>query len=293
MMKRLLLFGSAPKGEMATELRDFVEGLRHLKVDVSVENQLAGEMNLADECATFNPEQLPPADMAVSLGGDGTFLRTAAWGAPCHLPILGINTGHLGYLTAGHIKDWREIIDEVLRGDYVLQQRTMLQAHCNGMEIAYPYALNEVAIMHNGVMSVVAVRTWLNDTPLTTYSGDGLVMCTPTGSTAYNLSVGGPILEPTTQCLVLSPISPHSLSMRPVVIPDDTTITVQTSSQVGTYQLCLDGKTVICPSESRVVIRKAPFTAQVVQRRSACFAVTLRNKLHWGTETLRDQMKNG
>jgi len=233
---------------------------------------------------SFEPSGMPDADMALSLGGDGTFLTTVMWASPKGLPILGINLGHLGYLTAVNLEESNDMIDDVLAGNYRIEQRTMLQVQCDAVDIAHPWALNEVAILRHDTSSMLDMETSLQGCELTTYRGDGLIVSTPTGSTAYNMSVGGPILEPTTSCLVLSPISPHSLTMRPLVVRDDSQVVVRTHSRADYYEVSIDGEVTLCPTGSSLTIGRAPYCARVVQRQSNNFANTLRQKLLWGTD---------
>ena len=200
------------------------------------------------------------------------------------MPILGVNVGHLGYLTAGSLDEHAHVIDDVLAGNYRIEERTMLQVACGAVEISHPWALNEVAILRHETSSMLDMETRLRSHELTTYRGDGLIISTPTGSTAYNMSVGGPILEPTTSCLVLSPISPHSLTMRPLVVRDDSEIVVRTHTRATHYEVSLDGEVSLCPTGSTLTISRAPYCARVVQTLDNNFASTLRQKLLWGTD---------
>ena len=158
----------------------------------------------------------------------------------------------------------------------------MLEVRCTAAKIDHPFALNDIAILRHDTSAMLELETQLSGVPLTTYKSDGLIVSTPTGSTAYNLSAGGPIIAPQAQCVVLSPISPHSLTMRPLVVPDNAVVTVTTRSRAGNYQVSIDGEVHVCPTTSSVTIRKAPFRAMVVQPRGHDFAATLRQKLHWG-----------
>ena len=224
------------------------------------------------------------ADIAISLGGDGTFLRTAKRVSQKNIPILGINTGHLGYLTDATMDEVEIVIDDIVNNQYKVECRTLLEVvpldpH---FTIPQPFALNEVAILRQDTSSMISVETSVNDTYFTTYKGDGLILSTPTGSTAYNLSVGGPILDPNAQNIVLSPISPHSLNMRPLVLRDDSVITISTISRADSYNVSIDGRSNTLPIGTAITIRKAPFTIKVVQSLRHSFISTLREKLMWG-----------
>ena len=285
-MKRLVIFGNTYQQGDVGRVLTLLEYLRQRGLDVAVEREYLRYLSQEHEIGlpAFVAAHVPDADMALSLGGDGTFLTTAMWVSPKGMPILGVNVGHLGYLTAGSLDEHAHVIDDVLAGNYRIEERTMLQVACNAVEISHPWALNEVAILRHETSSMLDMETRLRSHELTTYRGDGLIISTPTGSTAYNMSVGGPILEPTTSCLVLSPISPHSLTMRPLVVRDDSEIVVRTHTRATHYEVSLDGEVSLCPTGSTLTISRAPYCARVVQTLDNNFASTLRQKLLWGTD---------
>lgn len=226
------------------------------------------------------------ADIAISLGGDGTFLRTAKRISHKNIPIVGINTGRLGYLTDATMDEVEHVITDIMNKHYQIECRTLLEVipTDSNMTINDPFALNEVAILRQDTSSMISVETSVNGTYFTTYQGDGLIISTPTGSTAYNLSVGGPILDPTSQNIVLSPISPHSLTMRPLVLRDDAEIIIKAQSRSEIFNISIDGCSNPFPIGSSFVIRKAPYTIKVIQSIRHSFVDTLRGKLMWGTD---------
>lgn len=226
------------------------------------------------------------AEIALSIGGDGTFLRTAKRISHKDMPIVGINTGRLGYLTDATMSEAETVINDLIAQKYKIEERTLLEVipDDNSIEIKEPYALNEVAVLRQDTSSMISVKTSVNGTYFTTYLGDGLIISTPTGSTAYNLSVGGPILDPTSQNVVLSPISPHSLTMRPLVLRDDAEIKISPQSRSEIFNISIDGRSNLCPIGSSVTIRKAPFTIKVIQSLRHSFVDTLRDKLMWGAD---------
>lgn len=285
-MKSLVIFGNTYQHDDSTRVMALLDYLCQHGLDIAVERQYLDY--LCNGChagiASFEAAHVPEADMALSLGGDGTFLTTAMWVSQQGMPILGINMGHLGYLTTGHLDENRLVIDEVLAGHYRIEERTMLRVECDAVDIPHPWALNEVAILRHDTSSMLDMETRLRSHILTTYRGDGLIVSTPTGSTAYNMSVGGPILEPTTSCLVLSPISPHSLTMRPLVVRDDSIIVVRTHTRATHYEVSIDGEVTLCPTGSTLTIQRANHCARVVQLAGNNFASTLRQKLLWGTD---------
>ena len=242
---------------------------------------LAGDLALNLSAVTLagsDFRSLPHIDMALSIGGDGTFLRTAAWVADTGTPILGINTGHLGYLAPLPVADAPASVDNILAGNYTVEHRSLLQVtepatrgwHC---------ALNEVVLAKDDSASLITAETLLDSRPLATYKADGLIIATPTGSTAYNLSAGGPIIQPTAPVWVLSPIAAHSLGMRPLVVSDDTVLRITVSGRGHTFRLTLDGRSTTLPMGTQVTVRRAPFTTGVVQPLGTGFPAVLRTKL--------------
>ena len=221
------------------------------------------------------------ADIAVSLGGDGSFLRTAAWVAHSEIPILGVNTGHLGFLASCDISGLSSLPDIIDRGDYALRCHSLIEV-VEPRVIGWPYALNEVTVTKGDGASIVNVAAKINGEDLANYRADGLIVSTPTGSTAYNLSVGGPIVQPTAPVFVLSPIAAHSLSMRPFVIDDTSVLVLDCDSRFPKFRLTLDGRATDLPQGTRVVLAKARFVTKAVVLPGHNFAKTLREKLSWG-----------
>ncbi len=230
----------------------------------------------------------PRADIAVSIGGDGAFLKTARWVADGGEPVAGINTGHLGFLSAFTFDRPEEIRSCLLEGRFDVDRRTLLEVSWDADPVGGTprrqsvTALNEVAITRADTASMVRLPTRVNGCESLTYSGDGLIISTPTGSTAYNLSVGGPILDPSLGGFVLSPVAAHSLNIRPVVFGDTAVIEVLCEGRAPALRLAVDGKAVSIPTGTRVTVRKAPYTLSIVQNPGHCFSDTLLNKLGLG-----------
>lgn len=223
------------------------------------------------------------ADLAVSLGGDGTFLRTAAWVGEKEIPIVGVNTGHLGYLAALTVNQLPEL-PKLIADDYLrIERRSVLEILSPDLpQHVGRYALNDIAVSKEETSSMIQASVSLGPTPLAEYKADGLVICTPTGSTAYNLSVGGPIVQPTLDVNVISPVAAHSLSMRPLVVGADTPITIVPQARTAHIRLALDGRSTLVDTGTPVVVGQAPFKVLVMQVAEHTFAATLRQKLHWG-----------
>lgn len=225
------------------------------------------------------------ADIIISLGGDGTFLKTASRVAPKGLPILGINTGRLGFLTDASADEMKNAINEIYSGKYCIEERSMLQLTCEDHDMqSSPYALNEVAILKRDCASMISIHTTINHTYLNTYQADGLVISTPTGSTAYSLSIGGPIMAPHTNTIAITPVAPHSLNVRPIVIRDDWEITLDVESRSHNFLVAIDGRNETCKEGTRLTIRRAPHTVKVIKQSTHTFFDLLRNKMMWGID---------
>ncbi len=224
------------------------------------------------------------AECVVSIGGDGTFLKAAQWVGAAETPILGINTGHLGFLASYSLEEMEELTDVVARDLGQRERRAVLEVRSSSLPDGFwPYALNEVAVQKGETASMVTVHAEIDGYFLADYLSDGLVVATPTGSTAYNLSAGGPILQPTLECLVLSPIAPHSLTMRPLVVSGESEIHLRAYSRMDYARVSLDGRSFMLRcGEDELEITKAPFAVVVLRRPDASFSRLLRNKLLWG-----------
>lgn len=233
----------------------------------------------------------PEADLALSIGGDGAFLKTARWVGESEIPVAGINTGHLGYLSAFTFDAPEEIYNHLLEGDYRVENRSMLLVNINMPDETHHStrfiprqftALNEIAVTRGDIASMLRIAARINGLSSLNYMGDGLIISTPTGSTAYNLSVGGPILDPELAGWVLSPIAAHSLSMRPLVVKDSSRIELRIDARGDGYHLAADGKQVTLPLEATLTITRAPHGVKVVQQTNHTFTDTLRDKLGLG-----------
>lgn len=225
---------------------------------------------------------VPDASIALSFGGDGTFLRTAQWVGPAGIPILGINTGHLGYLAAIGIDMLPELPRLLAEDSFTLESRCVMQVLSPRLpEHVGCHALNEVAIAKEESASMIHARVRVDGELLADYKADGLICSTPTGSTAYNLSVGGPIVQPTVPVWIISAVAAHSLSMRPFVTDSSARISILTEGRSAHVRLAVDGRSVLIDNGTEIVLGRAPFDIKVLRLNSDTFAATLRRKLHW------------
>lgn len=221
--------------------------------------------------------------LALSIGGDGTFLTTARAAGPLGIPIMGINSGHLGYLAATELEHAHGIVSDILDGSYTISPRSAIELKLNSQSLLHlPVALNEVAIQRQDTASMITVRCTIAGASPVSYSGDGLVVSTPTGSTAYNMSAGGPLLDPEAPVWAITPVAPHSLNMRPLVVADSNILSISVSGRSTSYLLSVDGSAIHVPMNCPLTIRKAPYDIFVAMRHGYNFIDTLRQKLGWG-----------
>jgi len=226
-------------------------------------------------------------DLFFSVGGDGTLLKSITYIGSLGIPIVGINTGRLGFLATIQKTTIKKSIDAIVRGNYSISERSLLSIHTNPKsDELFPlnYALNEIAVNRKNTTSMIKVETFINEDYLTTYWSDGLIVSTPTGSTGYSLSCGGPVIHPDTHSLALTPIAPHNLNARPLVIPDSSEITLKVSGREETYLVSLDSRIATLENTTTIKIKKAPFTIKMVQLNDNPFVHTLREKLLWGED---------
>lgn len=231
-------------------------------------------------------------DFLFSIGGDGTILRAVTLIQDSKIPILGINTGRLGFLTSLHRDALTEGLDLFFDKKFTFISRSLLQVRTkNSISILEEsgIALNEVSVNRKNTTSMLSIRTELDGKPLTTYWSDGLIISTPTGSTGYSLSSGGPIVSPTAQCWILNPIAPHNINMRPLIVPDNTEIKISVEGRSKYHLLSLDSRIVTLENGNDIYIKKAPFAVRTVQLNGSDFFSTLREKLFWGQDRRNTQ----
>jgi len=226
-------------------------------------------------------------DLFISIGGDGTILKSVTYVRDLGIPIVGINTGRLGFLATIQKEKITESINQILNNEFSISERSLLSITTdtpNAEITSLNFALNEIAVNRKNTTSMIKVETMVNDKYLTSYWSDGLIISTPTGSTGYSLSCGGPIIDPSTNSIVLTPIAPHNLNARPLVIPDSSTITLKVSGREVNYLVSMDSRIATVENNTTLIIKKAPFTIKLVQLVDESFIKTLRKKLLWGED---------
>jgi len=235
----------------------------------------------------FNTDDDLPDDVQYlfSIGGDGTFLQSVLTLKNKSIPAIGLNLGRLGFLSDISRDDMQQAIEHILNGRYDVEERTVLQLD-EGRHLFgdFNYALNEIAVTKLDTSSMIRIHTYLNEEYLSTYWADGLVISTPTGSTAYSLSVGGPILTPNAQSLIITPIAPHNLTVRPIVVPDNISLRLQVEGRGHQFLTSLDSRSEAIAFPGELHIRKAEFHVKTLKLPGHGFFSTLRNKLMWGAD---------
>lgn len=226
-------------------------------------------------------------DMLISIGGDGTILRATSLVRQSGIPILGINAGRLGFLASVQKENIENFLQFVIDKKYTISSRTLLSLSClpkNTTIQNINFAMNEITVSRKDTTSMITIETYLNGEYLNSYWADGLIIATPTGSTGYSMSCGGPILTPDVKSLVITPIAPHNLNARPLVIPDKTEIRLKVSGREENYLVSLDSRISSIKNESVLIIKKTPFKINMVEIPGETFLKTLRNKLLWGED---------
>ncbi len=226
-------------------------------------------------------------DMLLSIGGDGTILRAATLVRDSGIPILGVNAGRLGFLASVQKENIENFLQYVIEKKYTISPRSLLSLNCipeNKDIEGLNFAMNEISVSRKDTTSMITIETSLNGEYLNSYWADGLIIATPTGSTGYSLSCGGPILTPDVDSFVITPIAPHNLNARPLVIPDTTEIRLRVSGREDFYLISLDSRITSVRNDSVLIIRKTPFKINMVEIPEETFLKTLRNKLLWGED---------
>ncbi|MCF6167203.1 NAD kinase [Lutibacter sp.] len=227
-------------------------------------------------------------DFMVTIGGDGTILRAVTFIRNSNIPIVGINTGRLGFLATVQKEEIKNAIEQLINGEFIVKERALLSVTTSPKIknlAALNFALNEVSVNRKNTASMITVETYLDNEYLTSYWADGLIIATPTGSTGYSLSCGGPIITPQAKSFVLTPIAPHNLNARPLVIPDDTVIKFKVSGREDKFFLSLDSRITTIKRNTEVQVEKSKFNLKMVQLNKQTFIKTLREKLLWGQDT--------
>lgn len=286
---RFALFGNTYQEHKSAHVTHLLEILRRRKAQICISNEFYDFLRNHTKADLSGLEVFEgnsfSADMVLSIGGDGTFLKAASRVGKKEIPILGINTGRLGFLADVLPDQMEDAFDEIYQGNYLAEPRRVLKLTCNGHVLkGYPYGLNEIAVLKRDTSSMITIHAYINGEPLNVYQADRLVISTPTGSTGYSLSVGGPILVPQSGTISLTAVAPHSLNVRPIVIRDDWEITLDVESRSHNFLIAVDGRSETCREGTRLTIKRADYYVRIVKRCHHSFFNTLREKMMWGMD---------
>ena len=249
-------------------------------------NQFYSTINLSNKYSTFNcAEDLDDIDFIISLGGDGTLLDTVTMVRDKGIPVIGINYGRLGFLASIGKDELHTAVEALVKRNYVLDKRTLLHLDANMPLFGkVPYALNEITIQKKDTSPMIKIHTYLNGEFLNTYWADGLIVATPTGSTGYSLSCNGPVIFPDSGSFVITPISPHNLNIRPIVVPDTNIISFEVEGRTDGFLCTLDSRREIVDKDVQLAVKKESFSIDLIRLNEINFLQTLRNKLSWGLD---------
>ncbi|MBQ0007386.1 MAG: NAD kinase [bacterium] len=283
---KILIFGNRYKDGFPKGVYDLISRLKEMGADLRFEKGFGLRINEVMNLELKDDElfdEVDDANVALSMGGDGTLLRTASAIGCREIPILGINCGHLGFLTDVQDEELGQLADVLMKGKYATEKRIVLKTITSDGRVMY--ALNETAVHKQDISSIIKIRTRVNGEELNSFAADGLLVATPTGSTAYSLSVGGPILMPDSHNLVIAAIASHSLNVRPLVVPDDFGIDLSVESRNGCYLMANDGNMSMMDNGITLHIERAEFCVRIVRLDNHSFFKTLKKKLLWGAQT--------
>ncbi len=244
-------------------------------------------MQFSKEFKTFNNKEELKAqniELFFTFGGDGTIVNSLLFIQDLEIPIVGVNTGRLGFLSSFTKEEVFHELDLILQGEYNLSKRSVIEITSPNKGFFYPYALNDVTISRKETTSMITVDSYIDDEFLNVFWGDGVIISTPTGSTAYSLSCGGPIISPNNDNFVITPIAPHNLNVRPIIVNDDVEIRLKIESRVPQYSLSLDSRLTHIDTNVEIRMKKAKFKVLLVQPANISFFETIRQKLLWGKD---------
>ena len=287
--KKFALFGNLYQEKKAVAVQKFLAIVDGSDAQLAIQKNfyefLVNNLQIAvPDCEIIEDDNFN-ADFVVCMGGDGTFLNVASQVGDKSIPIVGFNTGRLGFLASFSPEKIEETIRDLNTGNYNIEKHSVIHVSSKDMDLGpMPFALNEVALLKHDISSMISIHTNIDGEYLTTYQADGLIVGTPTGSTAYSLSVGGPIVVPQGNIITLTPVAPHSLNMRPLVVCDTSEVELRVQSRSGNFLVAVDGRSRSYPDNILITIKKAPYSVNVVTKKNQSFYTTLRRKMMWGTD---------
>lgn len=287
---KIAIYGQIYHHNSESSITKLLDSLKNNSATVIIEsdfyNALTSHIKLNESYNTFT-ELDGSFDLLISIGGDGTMLRSVTYVRDLNIPIVGINTGRLGFLATIQVDQIEKAISDIMTRNYSLSERSLLCIDTvpkNEQFSELNFALNEIAVSRKNTTSMITVETTLDEEYLTSYWADGLIVSTPTGSTGYSLSCGGPVIMPEAESLVLTPIAPHNLNARPLVISNHTKIKLRVSGREDTFLVSLDSRIATLNNDTTIHIEKAPFKVKMIELNHDSFLNTIRKKLLWGED---------
>ena len=289
---KIAIFGIEVNEQSKATLLILISYLINKKAFISIEtnffNSVQKILSTKTDAKEFNSfETLDPSfDLLISIGGDGTILRAITGVKDLGIPIVGINTGRLGFLSTIKTNAIEDALDQIFEGNYRISKRDMLflKTTPNNTNLKIDFALNEIAVSRKNTTSMISIETWLDDEYLNSYWADGLIISTPTGSTGYSLSCGGPIIMPESDSLAMTPIAPHNLNARPLVISAKHKIRLKISGRENEFLISLDSRINSLKNSTEIIIEKAKYQINMIELQGGSFIETLRKKLLWGVD---------
>ncbi len=292
------IIANITKDNILEVVSSFIQKLKANGLDYLLTRALAEEggklkIALEEDMPADDSEIYEKSDIIISLGGDGTMLSTAFHAHFYDKPVLGINLGKLGFLVEIDIKSIDKVIEEIKNKEYKVEERMVIEGLCDSPSSEKLYAVNDIVIEKGGWSKMIELAAWVDGEYVTTFSADGLIVATPTGSTGYSLSTGGPIVTPTAKAITLAPISPHSLTVRPLVLSSNQEIIIKADSLFKEIQINCDGQRVFSfPPPIEVKIKKSKRPLKLIHTSLTTYFDTLRNKLLWGVDARHDKINN-
>jgi NAD+ kinase len=291
---KIAIYGHYFSEDAEKYIEDLLDALKSKNAEIYIEERFSkliqSSFNISVGFKTFNNHNNldNSFDCMFTLGGDGTVLRSIMYLRDSNIPVIGVNIGRLGFLATVNKEEISEAIESLYNKNYSVKERSLLTVKTEpkiDTVDEFNYALNEITISRKNTTSMITIETYVDDEYLTSYWADGLITSTPTGSTGYSLSCGGPVISPQAKNFVLTPIAPHNLNARPLVIPDDTKLRMKVHGRENTFFISLDSRIATIDSKTEIFIEKAPFTIKMIELNNQTFIKTLRKKLLWGEDT--------
>lgn len=288
---KVAIYGLKTSPEQKTSLMNFLDELNRRNIQYTIEK--AFKQNLESllgldlseiESFTSYEDLQPSIDLFFTFGGDGTILSAATIIQDKNIPVVGVNTGRLGFLATINLEKLMDSLETILSGNYIISSRSLIEVISDTAEIEFPYALNEITVTRRETTSMITVDAYVNGEFLNSYWADGLIVSTPTGSTGYSLSCGGPIVHPENNTFIVTAIAPHNLNVRPYMISDHSILDLKIHSRVDEYFLSLDARNLPLPTTVELRLKKAKFKLKIVEPKDKTYLMTLRDKMFWGSD---------